>query len=123
MTPPVEAPRVEPRKLLATRLVSLGAIPIAVFCAVYLLAARLLGLETTHTQGVTLTIALVGSVASLFLLGSFAARAVVGEVEAVREAVRNAVEGGPAPELPELTAPLEDLKHDVLGLAETLRSQ
>jgi diguanylate cyclase (GGDEF)-like protein len=123
VTPPVEAPRVEPRKLLATRLVSLGAIPIAVFCAVYLLAARLLGLETTHVQGVTLTIALVGSVASLFLLGSFAARAVVGEVEAVREAVRNAIEGGPPPELPELTPPLEDLKHDVLGLTESLRGQ
>jgi diguanylate cyclase (GGDEF)-like protein len=123
VTPPVEAPRAEPRKLLATRLVSLGAIPIAVFCAVYLLAARLLGLETTHVQGVTLTIGLVGSVASLFLLGSFAARAVVGEVEAVREAVRNAVEGGPPPDLPELTAPLEDLKHDVLGLTESLRGQ
>jgi diguanylate cyclase (GGDEF)-like protein len=123
VTPPAEAKRVEPRKLLATRLVSLGAIPIAVFCAVYLLAARLLGLETTHTQGVTLTIALVGSVASLFLLGSFAARAVVGEVEAVREAVRTAVDGAPAPDLPELTAPLEELKHDVLGLTETLRAQ
>ena len=121
--PEAGAPDVEPRKLLAARLVGLGAIPIAVFCAVYLLASRVLGLDTSHTQVWTLTFGLVGSVASLFLLGSYAARTVVGEVDAVREAVRNAVEGGPPPELPELTAPLEELKHDVLGLTESLRAQ
>ncbi|HXZ49306.1 MAG TPA: EAL domain-containing protein [Usitatibacter sp.] len=123
VTPAPEAPQPEPRKRLAARLVGLGAIPIAVFCAVYLVASRVLGIETTHAQVWTLTFGLVGSVLSLFLLGSFAARAVVGEVEAVREAVRSAVDGGPSPELPELTAPLEDLKHDVLGLTETLRDQ
>jgi diguanylate cyclase (GGDEF)-like protein len=113
----------EPRKLLAARLVGLGAIPLAVFCAVYLLASRFLGLQTMHAQMWTLSLALAGSVASLFLLGSFAARAVVGEVEAVREALRHVAGGGERPELPELTAPLEDLKHDVLGLAQELQSQ
>ena len=117
-----EAPA-EPRKLLAARLVGLGAIPLAVFCAVYLLAARLLGLDSPHSQMWTLSLALAGSVASLFLLGSFAARAVVGELEAIREAVRNAVDGGPPPELPELTAPLEELKQEVLGLTDSLRGQ
>jgi diguanylate cyclase (GGDEF)-like protein len=125
MTPAAEAaaPPAEPRKLLAARLVGLGAIPLAVFCAVYLLASRALGLDTPHGQIWTLSLALAGSVASLFLLGSFAARTVVGEVQAVREAVRNAVEGGPPPDLPELTEPLEDLKQEVLGLTESLRAQ
>ena len=117
------APPAEPRKLLAARLVGLGAIPIAVFCAVYLLASRMLGLESARSQMWTLILALGGSVASLFPLGYFAARTVVGEVEAIRDAVRNAVEGGPPPEIPELTAPLDELKHEVLGLTESLRTQ
>lgn len=120
---PDATPPSEPRKLLAARLVGLGAIPLAVFCAVYLLASRFLGLDSVRAQMWTLSLALAGSVASLFLLGSFAARAVVGEVEAVREAVRRVAAGGGNPELPELTAPLEDLKHDVLGLAQELQSQ
>ena len=124
LTPAAPAePAAEPRKLLAARLVGLGAIPLAVFCAVYLLAARMLGLDSPHSQMWTLSLALAGSVASLFLLGSFAARTVVGEVEAIREAMRNAVEGGPPPELPQLTAPLEDLKQEALGLTESLRAQ
>ena len=123
--PPVAGatPPSEPRKLLAARLVGLGAIPIAVFCAVYLLVSRFLGLESVRAQMWTLSLALSGSVASLFLLGSFAARAVVGEVEAVREAVRRAAAGGEQPDMPELTAPLEELKDDVLGLAHELQSQ
>src|SRR6187549_3792296 len=78
--PATPAPRREPRKLLAARLVGLGAIPIAVFCAVYLLVSRLVSLETAHGQAWTLCLALAGAVASLFLLASLAARAVVGEV-------------------------------------------
>ena len=121
--PPPEFPAAEPRKLLAARLVGLGAIPIAVFCAVYLLVSKVIGLETVQSQAWTLSLALAGSVASLFLLGSLAARTVVGEVEAVREAVRHVAGGGQHPDLPELTAPLEDLKRDVLGLAHDLQSQ
>ncbi len=113
----------EPRKLLAARLVGLGAIPIAVFCAVYLLASRVLGLDTPQAQAWTLSLALAGSVGSLFLLGSFAARTVVGEVEAVRSAVRHVAAGGSELELPALTAPLEDLKQDMMELAGELQSQ
>jgi diguanylate cyclase (GGDEF)-like protein len=121
-TPP-DFPATDPRKLLAARLVGLGAIPLAVFCAVYLLASKVLGLDTVQAQAWTLSLALAGSVASLFLLGSLAARTVVGEVDAVREAVRHVAGGGQQPELPELTAPLEDLKRDVLGLALDMQSQ
>jgi diguanylate cyclase (GGDEF)-like protein len=113
----------EPRKLLAARLVGLGAIPIAVFCAVYLLVSRFVSLDSAQGQMWTLSIALGGSVASLFLLGSLAARAVVGEVEAVRDALRHVVSGGERPELPELTPPLEDLKQEVLGLAQEFQTQ
>ena len=111
------------RKLLAARLVGLGAIPIAVFCAVYLLASRFFGLETAQAQAWTLSVALAGSVASLFALGSLAARTLVGEVDAVRSAVRHVVGGGERPDIPELTPPLEDLKQDVLGLAQEFQSQ
>jgi diguanylate cyclase (GGDEF)-like protein len=121
--PGVEAPPGEPRKLLAARLVALGAIPIAVFCAVYVLARAFLGLETVTQQAWVLTMALIGSVASLFLLASLAARAVVGEVEAVREAVRHVAGSGVPPPLPELTPPLEDLKQEVLNLAHDYRGQ
>jgi diguanylate cyclase (GGDEF)-like protein len=120
----VDEPRAaEPRKLLAARLVGLGAIPIAVFCAVYLLASRFFGLDSAQGQAWTLSVALAGSVASLFLLGGLAARTVVGEVEAVRSAVRHVVGGGERPEIPELTPPLEDLKQEVLGLAQEFQAQ
>jgi diguanylate cyclase (GGDEF)-like protein len=121
--PPPAAPRGEPRKLLAARLVGLGAIPIAVFCAVYLVGSRLIGLDTAQHQVWTLSLALAGSVASLFLLGSLAANTVVGEVDAVRGAVRHVVGGGERPEIPELTPPLEDLKQEVLGLAQEFQGQ
>ena len=118
-----EAPVSEPRKLLAARLVALGAIPIAVFCAVYVLARAFLGLETVQSQVWVLSMALAASVASLFLLASLASRTVVGEVQAVREAVRHVADGGVKPELPELTPPLEDLKREVLNLAEDFQGQ
>ncbi len=121
--PAVEARPAEPRKLLAARLVALGAIPIAVFCAVYVLARAFLGLETVTQQAWVLTMALIGSVASLFLLASLAARAVVGEVEAVREAVRHVAGTGVPPPLPELTPPLEELKQEVLNLAHDYKGQ
>jgi len=113
----------EPRKMLAARLVALGAIPIAIFCAVYVLARAFLGLDTITAQAWVLSMALAASVASLFLLGSLAARAVVGEVEAVRDAVRHVVAGGVQPEFPQLTPPLETLKQDVLRLASDYQGQ
>jgi diguanylate cyclase (GGDEF)-like protein len=120
--PPVTPAAPESRKLLASKLIGLGAIPIAVFSAVYLLTAKLLGLNTPENQFWTLTIALGGSIASLFVLASLAARAFVGEVEAVRDAVRHVVAGGERPELPALTPPLEELKQEVLGLAQEFQA-
>jgi diguanylate cyclase (GGDEF)-like protein len=119
----MKTPTPEPRKQLAARLVALGAIPIAVFCAVYLLMAKVLGLSTAQAQFWTLTVALAGGVASLFLLGSLGAKTFVGEVEAVRDATRHVMAGGERPELPELTPPLEELKAEVLGLAQQFQSQ
>ncbi|MGZ5038283.1 MAG: putative bifunctional diguanylate cyclase/phosphodiesterase [Usitatibacter sp.] len=112
----------EPKKLLSARLVALGAIPIAVFCAVYVLARAFLGVSTVTAQAWTLSMALLAALASLFVLGSLLARVVVGEVDMVREAVRN-VAGGVQPTFPELSPPLEDLKQDVLALGETIKSQ
>ena len=118
-----EAPPSGPRKVLAGRLIGLGAIPIAVFCATFILARAVLGMETATQQAWVLTIALIGSLASLFLLASLASRTVVGEVEAVREALRHVAKGGVRPELPELTPPLEDLKLEVLNLAQDYQGQ
>jgi diguanylate cyclase (GGDEF)-like protein len=113
----------DPRKQLAARLFGLGAIPILVFCALYLLMAKLVGLDSTTTQAWALYVALIGSVASLFVLASLGSRMLVGEVEAVRDAVRHVLGGGERPELPELTPPLENLKHEVLGLAQEFHAQ
>jgi diguanylate cyclase (GGDEF)-like protein len=120
--PPATPAAPAPNKLLASKLIGLGAIPIAVFSAVYLLTAKLLGLNTPENQFWTLTIALGGSIASLFVLASLAARAFVGEVEAVRDAVRHVMGGGERPELPALTPPLEELKQEVLGLAQEFQT-
>jgi diguanylate cyclase (GGDEF)-like protein len=117
------APVPEPRKQLAARLFSLGAIPIAVFCAVYLLVAKLIGLDSPNSQAWTLSLALAGSLASLFVLASLGSRAFVGEIDAVRGALNHVVRGGERPELPELTPPLEGLKHEVLQLAQEFQSQ
>jgi diguanylate cyclase (GGDEF)-like protein len=113
----------EPRKRLTGRLIGLGLIPIAVFCAVYLVASRIFGLDSNQGQAWTIATALGGSVASLFLLAALASRAAVGEVDAVREAVRHVAGGGEHPELPELTSPLEELKHEVLELAGEMQAQ
>ena len=112
-----DAPAPDTRKLLAARLVALGAIPIAVFCAVYVLARAFLGMETMTAQAWTLSMALAASVGSLFVLGSLAARMAVGEVDAVRDAVRMVAEGGADPALPELTLPLEELMGEMVILA------
>ncbi len=106
------------KKLLAARLVALGAIPIAVFCAVYVLARAFLGVESVTSQAWTLSMALAASVASLFVLGSLAARMAVGEVEAVRDALRSVAEGGAQPTMPELTLPLDKLMQEMVTLAQ-----
>lgn len=110
-------------KMLSARMVGLGAIPIAVFCAVAMLMRAAIGMQTVQAQAWVLSVALAAAVGSLFLLASLASRAVVGEVEAVREAVRNVKAGASQPDFPELTPPLEDLKNDVLGLASEMQAQ
>jgi len=120
---PAKADTPEPRKRLASRVFGLGAIPILVFCAVYLLMAKSFGLESARAQAITLVVALLGSVASLAALAILGARTLVGEVDAVRDATRHVMSGGERPHLPELTPPLEELKVEVLGLAEQFQAQ
>jgi diguanylate cyclase (GGDEF)-like protein len=112
-----------PRKQLAGRLVVFGAIPIAVFCAFFVLARAFLGIETVQNLALTLSISLAASMAALFLLSNLTARTAVGEVDAVREAVRHVASGGVQPVLPELTPPLEELKQEVLNLAQEYKGQ
>ncbi|HZZ91173.1 MAG TPA: EAL domain-containing protein [Usitatibacter sp.] len=124
LTPAPAAPSDEvPRKRLTGRLIELGAIPLAIFCVVYLLASRVFGLDSMTAQAWTFACALAGSLASLFVLAVLASRAAVGEVEAVRAAVRHVAGGGEHADLPELSSPLEELKHEVLDLAEEMQAQ
>ena len=111
------------RQVIAGRLIVFGAIPIAVFCAFFVLMRAFLGIETVQTLALTLSISLLASMASLFLLSSLTARTAVGEVEAVRDAVRSVAEGTAQPPLPELTPPLEELKREVLGLAHEFKGR
>jgi diguanylate cyclase (GGDEF)-like protein len=107
-----------PRKVLAARLFSLGLIPFAVFCALFVLVKAMFGAEVTKDVAWVLTIALVMSILSLFLLCSLVARAVMGEVQTLREALRAAIAGNAPGDLPEFTPPVETLKEDVLALAQ-----
>ena len=118
-----DAPQAEPRKVLFGRLFALGAIPTAVFCAVYVLARAVFGLETLQAQVWVLTVALIGAMASLFVLTSLGARAIVGEVEAIRDAMRSLAQSGVHPELPELTPPLDELQREALALAHEFHGQ
>ena len=111
------------RKLLAGRLIIFGAMPIAVFCAFFVLMRAFLGIETVQALALTLSISLLASMASLFVLSSLTARTAVGEVEAVRDAVRSVAQGSAEPPLPELTPPLEDLKREVLGLTQEFKNR
>jgi diguanylate cyclase (GGDEF)-like protein len=112
------APAQSPRKVLAGRLISLGLIPIAVFCAMFVLVRAMVGNETPNPLAWPLTAGLIAAVLSIFLLGSLTARAVMNEVQTVREALRAAVAGNPPAELPEFIPPLEAIKADVLALAQ-----
>jgi diguanylate cyclase (GGDEF)-like protein len=108
----------EARSRLAGRMFGLGLIPIAVFCAVFVFMRAAFGMATQTTQAWVFVTALVASIAAMFALAYLAARTIVGEVEAVGSAVRHVAGGGQQPDLPELTPPLEGMKHDVLKLAK-----
>ena len=106
LTPRSTAPAESPRKLLAARLIALGAIPIAVFCAMFVLMRAVVGTATVNAQAWTLWVSLGASIASLFVLASLASRAVIAEVRYVREALRGPLANAASPEMPELMPPL-----------------
>jgi diguanylate cyclase (GGDEF)-like protein len=120
-----EFPAPEPRKLLAARIVALGAIPIAVFCGVYVLMRAALGPEVNNitAQAWTISVSLLGSIMSVFLLSRLISRSIVDEIEALRHGVRTIAQGGEAPDIPALTPPLEELKHELLGFAREFHGQ
>ena len=118
-----DAPHAEPRKVLFGRLFALGAIPTAVFCAVFVLAARLIGMDTLSALAWVMTIGLIGAMTSLFVLTSLGARAIVGEVDAIRDSMRSLAQSGVHAELPELTPPLDELQREALGLAREFHGQ
>jgi diguanylate cyclase (GGDEF)-like protein len=101
---------------LAARLVALGAIPIAVFCGAFALVRAALGVSQ-QAQAWTWVIALAAAVASVFVLARRTARALDGDVQVIREAVRHTASGMHEAELPALDPPLEGLKRQVLALA------
>ena len=82
--PPPPPPRKESLGRLAGRLFGLGLIPIAVFCAVFVFMRAALGTAIEMQAWIFVT-ALAASVISVAALSRLAARAVVGEVEAVSE--------------------------------------
>jgi diguanylate cyclase (GGDEF)-like protein len=118
-----DAPRTEPRKVLFARLFALGAIPTAVFCAVFVVAARLIGMETLSALAWVMTIGLAGAMASLFALTSLGARAIVGEVDAIRDSMRGLAKSGVHAEIPELTPPLDELQRDALAIARDFHAE
>jgi diguanylate cyclase (GGDEF)-like protein len=120
---PAAAPDASPRKQLAGRLISLGLIPIAVFCAIFVLVRAFVGSDTSNAQAWTLTIALAASVATLFVLGSLAARAIMTEMQVLREALRAAAAGNTTDDLPAFSPPLESLRRDAFALAHQAQEQ
>jgi len=116
------SPRKDDLSRLASRLVALGAIPIAVFCGAFALARAALG---TGQQGQfwTWMLALAAAVASVFVLARRTARAIDGDVQVIREAVRHSAAGAGGADLPELDQPLEGLKREVLSLATDFQAK
>ncbi len=118
-----DEPRKEPWKVLAATLFGLGAIPTAVFGAIYLLARATVGFDTPFAQAVVVTVAVAGALVSLYVLTSLGARAIVGEIEAIRDAMKALAQTGVHEELPALTPPLDDLQREALGLAGEFHGQ
>jgi diguanylate cyclase (GGDEF)-like protein len=117
------APPESPRKLLAARLIALGLIPIAVFCAAFVLLRAFIGTQTVGAQAATMWFSLGASVLSLFVLAWLASHAVITEANHVRESLRAGLANAPMPEHPELMPPLEDLKREVLAASQQFQDQ
>ena len=109
----------EERNRLRGRLIALGLIPIAVFCAVFVLVRAALGPDAAM-QKWTFLIAIAGAVGGVFALAAHVAGRLVEEVGGVAEAVRQIAAGRDESELPELVAPLEGLKRELLGQAKDM---
>jgi diguanylate cyclase (GGDEF)-like protein len=107
---------------LASRLVALGAIPIAVFCGAFALGRAALGVSQ-QAQAWTWVLALGVAVASVFVLARRTARVLDADVQVIREAVRLTAGGSRDAQLPELDPPLEGLKRQVLGLATDFQAK
>ncbi len=119
---PPAAPPKDELKQLASRLVALGAIPIAVFCGAFALGRAALGTDQ-QAQAWTWMLALGAAVASVFVLARRTARALDAEVQVVREALRHPGGGPGGADFPELNPPLEALKREVLSLARDFQSK
>jgi diguanylate cyclase (GGDEF)-like protein len=115
-------PPVDDVRRLAARLVALGAIPIAAFCGAFALARVVFG---TSQQGQMWTwmVSLGFAVGAVFVLARRTSRVLGEQVAVMREALRNASEPGVHAELPELEAPLEGLKRELLRLAAEFRAR
>ncbi|MBL0141331.1 MAG: EAL domain-containing protein [Betaproteobacteria bacterium] len=119
---PTPPPPKDELSRLAARLVALGAIPIAVFCAAFALGRAALG-TTQQGQAWTWMLALAVAVASVFVLARRTARILDGEVQVIRGAIRHASGGSGRADLPELDPPLEALKGEVLALATDFQAK
>ena len=117
------APPESPRKLLAARLIALGLIPIAVFCAAFVLLRAFIGTQTVGAQAATMWFSLGASVLSLFVLAWLASHAVISEANHVRESLRAGLANAAPPEHDELMPPLEDLKREVLAVSQQFQDQ
>jgi diguanylate cyclase (GGDEF)-like protein len=117
------APPESPRKLLAARLIALGLIPIAVFCAAFVLLRAFIGTQTVGAQAATMWFSLGASVLSLFVLAWLASHAVISEANHVRESLRAGLANATPPEHDELMPPLEDLKREVLAVSQQFQDQ
>ena len=124
LTPAAPAsPPESPRKLLAARLIALGLIPIAVFCAAFVLLRAFIGTQTVGAQAATMWFSLGASVLSLFVLAWLASHAVISEANHVRETLRAGLANAVPPEQDELMPPLEDLKREVLAVSQQFQDQ
>jgi len=107
---------------LTSRLVALGAIPIAVFCGIFALGRAALGTEQAD-QMLTWVLALAAAVGAVFVVARRTAAVLDADVCVIREALRHGGKTAEGAELPELEPPLESLKREVLGLAIDFQSR
>ena len=112
----------EDLRRLASRLVALGAIPIAVFCGAFALARAALGTDQTG-QMLAWTIALAAAVAAVFVVARRTATVLDAEIGVIREAIRQGGTAADGGDLPELEPPLDGLKRDVLALAKDFQAR